>query len=61
MHISDRRATAPTGIRRVRAALLGSDGDSSARRADPLADPLGGTDPTALPHRRARAVPPPVA
>ena len=61
MHISDRRATVPTGIRRVRAALLGSDGDSAARRADPLADPLAGTDPTALPHRRARALPPPVA
>ena len=58
MHTPDRRATAPTGIRRVRALLLGSD---PARWADPLGAPLAGSDPTALPHRRARAVPPPVA
>jgi hypothetical protein len=61
VRISDHRATVPTGIRRVRAALLGSDGETAPRRADPLADPLGGSDPTALPHRRARALPPPVA
>ena len=57
MHTPDRRATVPTGIRRV-ATLLGS---GSARRADPLADPMAGSDPAALPHRRARALPPPVA
>ena len=61
MHISDRRATVPTGIRRLRATLLGGDGDSPGRRNDPLADPLAGTDATAVPHRRARALPPPVA
>ncbi|HET9944580.1 MAG TPA: hypothetical protein VFR56_02935 [Actinomycetes bacterium] len=58
MHTPDRRATAPTGIRRVRATLSGSD---PSRRADPLADPLSGSDPTALPHRRPRTLPPPVA
>jgi hypothetical protein len=58
MHTPDRRATAPTGIRRVRATLLGND---RARRSDPLADPLGGGDPTGLPHRRSRTLPPPVA
>jgi hypothetical protein len=52
------RGTAPTGIRRVRALLSGSD---PARWADPLGAPLAGGDPTALPHRRARALPPPVA
>ena len=58
MHTPDRRATVPTGIRRVRATPLGS---GAARRADPLPDPMAGSDPTALPHRRARALPPPVA
>ena len=58
MHTPDRRATVPTGIRRVRALLRGSD---PARWADPLGGPAAGSDPTALPHRRARAVPPPVA
>ena len=58
MHTPDRRATVPTGIRRVRATLLGS---GPARRADPPADPMAGSDPTALPHRQARALPPPVA
>jgi len=61
VHISDRRATVPTGIRRLRATLLGGGGDSPGRRNDPLVDPLAGTDATALPHRRARALPPPVA
>jgi hypothetical protein len=48
---TDRRATAPTGIRRVRAVL--------SRRADPVV----GSDPgpAGLPHSRPRAVPPPLA
>jgi len=58
VHTPDRRATVPTGIRRVRATLLGGD---PSRCADPLADPLAGIDPSALPHRRARTLPPPVA
>ena len=54
MHTSDRRATVPTGVRRVCATLLVG---GAARSSDPLA----GNDLTALPHRRARALPPPVA
>ena len=58
MRTPDRRATAPTGIRRVRALLRGSD---PARWADPLGGPLADSDPAGLPHRRARVLPPPVA
>jgi hypothetical protein len=61
MRTSDRRATAPTGIRRVRALWRGSDLDSSTRWADPLGAPLADGDPAGLPHRRARVLPPPVA
>jgi hypothetical protein len=56
----DRRATAPTGIRRFRAALTGS-----ADRTDPLrgVDQVGGGDPgepVLPPHSRPRPVPPPL-
>ena len=54
MRTTDRRATAPTGIRRVRAVSA-----VMARRADPTvgSDPA----PAGLPHSRPRAVPPPLA
>ena len=54
-HLPTTAPPIPTGIRRVRAALPGSDGETPGRRADPLADPLGGTDrhSPAAPHGRA--------
>jgi hypothetical protein len=58
MRTPDRRGTTPTGIRRVRTLLRGSD---PSRWADPLGGTAAGSDPTALPHRRARVLPPPVA
>jgi hypothetical protein len=47
VHTTDRRATAPTGIRRLLTTVLPS------RTTDPIA-----AEP--LPHRRPRPVPPPL-